>query len=235
MADGDSGYKWWLQYVLVPLVAGGAGVVALLVYLRPPTPPQPGPAKVSTPPAGPTTQVGPDVRPPGPDSAPVAGSGPDQSTAAVAAMQWIESRCGPGIELVVSTPPGSSLDGAARAIATALSGSGVRPVPVVTNRTGVFMANGAFSVQKFDDWQRTYTAKDGCLLVLVPNDVSEQFARPRLDATVADKSYGLVLPRGVLSDAATQWNTVFIKAGRDPDFQREVTRVRLKVEVVPLP
>lgn len=242
MAEGESGYKWWIRYVVVPLLGGGVVVALVTAYLSRPVPTtapnRPTPATASPrgskPPTPRSTQAGPDPQPTEVGSAKSAGTASDPSAVAVTAMQWIESRCGPGIELVVPSPPGSSLDQAARSLATALYASGVKPVPIVTSRPGVFMAKGVFSLQKFDDWQRSYAVKDGCLLVLVPDEVREQFARPRLDATFAGKAYGIVLPRGILSDAITNWNTVFVKASRDPDFMREVERAGLKVDVVPL-
>ncbi len=40
MADSDSGYKWWIRYVLVPILGGG-GVIALVVAnINRPIPPQ---------------------------------------------------------------------------------------------------------------------------------------------------------------------------------------------------
>ena len=246
MADGDSGYKWWIRFVLIPLVGGGGAVALVVAYVNRPgltttesriATTSPAVTELphgSKPPAAPPRPDATSDAPAPPSSTQPTGNPPDRSAASVAAMEWIESRCGSRIELLVPTSPGSSLDQAARSFATALSGSGVKPVPIVTSRPGVFMANGAFSVQKFDDWQRTHTAKEGCLLMFVPGEVREQFALPRFDATVADKAYGIVLPRGLLSDVAARWNTVFVKASQDPDFVREVSRVGLKVDVVPL-
>lgn len=46
MAEADTGYKWWIRYVLVPIIGGG-GVVALLVaYINRPLPPPSAPTPV---------------------------------------------------------------------------------------------------------------------------------------------------------------------------------------------
>lgn len=151
---------------------------------------------------------------------------------ALIAMQWIESRCGPGIEMVVPGMPGSTIDRAARAIALALGDSGVRPVPLVTNYGGNFYEAGRFSPQKFDAWYRDHGVKEGCLLAIVPHDVGDQFAKPRVNVTSAGKTYGIVLPRGVVAEAADRWGTIFVKAGNDPDFRREIEKSGLLVDVI---
>ena len=155
-------------------------------------------------------------------------------TDALAAMRWLESRCGSGIELVVPNPPGARIDTVARSFATALGNSGVRPIPLVVNRPGVFAVNNRFSAEKFDAWVRTSGAREGCLLAVVPEYAREQFSRPRVDAALQGSSYGIVLPRGTISEAAQNWNAVFVKANADPDFAREVGRYGLQVEVTAL-
>ena len=69
IANSDTGYKWWIRYVLVPLVGGG-GVVALLVaaYINRPTPREPikPPVVTSTIP-----QAAPPRTPPAVTTAPV--------------------------------------------------------------------------------------------------------------------------------------------------------------------
>ena len=182
----------------------------------------------------PQPQAQPQPRPkPQPQQPATAPGRPDKAAQAVAAMQWIQGRCGPGIELVVPTPPGSSIDRSARAFATSLGNSGVRPVPIVVNFPGVFYVGPHFSVQKFDDWQRSRSTKEGCMLAMVPEEVRESFGIPRFDATLGGKSYGVVLPRGVISEAASRWSTVFEKANNDPDFAREIGETGLKVDLVP--
>jgi tripartite-type tricarboxylate transporter receptor subunit TctC len=149
-------------------------------------------------------------------------------------MEWIQSRCGPGIELVVPAGAGSSIDRSARVFANALGNSGVRPVPVVVNYAGgVFSANGGFSVQKFDAWHRARGTKEACLLVIVPEEAREAFGTPRYDAMLGGKAYGIVLPRGLVAEAALRWSTIFVKAINDPDFVREIGNTGMRVEYVP--
>src|SRR5215471_15849221 len=41
MSDPESGYKWWIRYVIVPLIGGGSVVALLVAYLnRPAVPPR---------------------------------------------------------------------------------------------------------------------------------------------------------------------------------------------------
>jgi hypothetical protein len=95
-------------------------------------------------------------------SRPPSSTPPSPANDAVAAMQWIESKCRAGIELVVPTPAGSTSDAAARSFASALGRFGVRPIPVTVNRPA-FTADGRFSVQKFDEWQRSVVRQsDAC-------------------------------------------------------------------------
>lgn len=123
---------------------------------------------------------------------------------------------------------------AARSFASALGNSGVRPTPLVTNMPGVFIANGRFSVEKFDEWHRNRNATEGCLLAMVPDYARDQFPRPRLNATVQGSTYGIVLPRGTMSETGRRWNTVFRKADKDPDFTRELLGTGLQIEVLAL-
>ena len=160
---------------------------------------------------------------------------PDESAEAVTAMNWIGSRCGSGIVLMVPMGAGSTMDQAARAFARALSISGVRPVAVVMNTPGIFFTASSFSVQKFDEWYRQQGKAEGCLLVIVPSDVGDEFARPRFNAATGSKSYSVVLPRGVLSETAIKWNAVFRKAVRDPAFLREIEQSNLRVDLVSIP
>jgi len=189
--------------------------------------PQPQPQPKPQPAPQPQQQSAPQPQPPVPAK-------PASATEAVAAMQWIESRCGPGIEFVVASPPGATIDRAARSFATALGSSGVRPVPVVMNVGGALNVNGRFSIQKFDDWQRARGAKEGCLLAIVPADMRESFGKPRFDAVLDGRSYGVVLPRGVITEVSEKWSIVFVKASSDPDFLREIGKMELKVDVVPI-
>lgn len=177
-------------------------------------------------------------RPGAADSSPGARPPPsiqDPKDATVAAMQWLGSRCGPGIEFVVSSPPGSKMDGAARAFAHALSNSGLRPAPVVNNFPGAFVVNGSFSLDKIDEWYRTRASKDGCSLTVVPLSLSEQFARPQVQVFLDSNAYGVVLPRGVVTDAASNWNSVWSNSSNDPDFKRELARSGLQVKVIERP
>ncbi|MDR6857874.1 hypothetical protein [Variovorax guangxiensis] len=158
----------------------------------------------------------------------------DPSAEALAAMQWIGSRCGPGIKFVAAVPPGSRMDAAGRAFATAIGNSGVRPVPVLINYPGLFSPGGAFSLDKVDEWYQSQNLKDGCSLVIVPREVSTAFPAPRVNIALAGNAYSIVLPRGVVAEATSSWNAVFVKASNDPDFTREVSRSGLEVDVVRL-
>jgi hypothetical protein len=228
-------------------IAGITGLVFIVLAFRPI-------GQVQTPVTGPLSSVPspriPTTKPERPGSGQLPASAPtvggtsqsaatvaasDESTEAVTAMNWIGSRCGPGIALVVPSSVGSAIDRAARSFAKALGNSGVRPVPIVINVPGVFFIGGNFSVQKFDEWHRQQGKAEGCLLAIVPSDVRDQFARPRFNAAIGDKSYGIVLPRGVLSETAIKWNAVFRKAVKDADFVREIEQTNLRVDLVLLP
>jgi tripartite-type tricarboxylate transporter receptor subunit TctC len=47
------------------------------------------------------------------------------------------------------------------------------------------------------------------------------------------KAYGIVLPRGLVAEAALRWSTIFVKAINDPDFVREIGNTGMRVEYVP--
>ena len=87
-------------------------------------------------------------------------------------------------------------------------------------------------MQKFDDWYRQRPVREGCLLAIVSSEVREMFPKPRMDATLSGKSFGIVLPRGVVAEALDRWATVFEKATNDPDFKREIEQSGLQAELV---
>ena len=156
----------------------------------------------------------------------------DEIELAVRAMEWFESRCGPGIRLIVPYGAGSKSDFAARSFYTALGESGVKPLLPVVNMPGVFVKNGRFSVEKFDKWQRTNVKREGCMLTIVPDYVQDRFPRPRYNVIAGERLYSIVLPRGTLTEVADRWNLVFKKADKDPDFIREINRSNVKVELI---
>jgi hypothetical protein len=113
-----------------------------------------GAALISKWPSGPETAPDFPLRPPPSNPSQVSGASPD---AVADAMVWIESRCGPGIELVAPSRAGSPTDISARQFVAALGNSGVKPVPLVVDVTSVFTDNGRFSVDKFNPgkWAET--------------------------------------------------------------------------------
>jgi hypothetical protein len=71
MTDSEDGYKWWLRYIIVPLVGGG-GLVALLVAVID----KPSPPSIVTPVTTPTSSSQTNAVAPVPSSKAVGPMGP---------------------------------------------------------------------------------------------------------------------------------------------------------------
>ena len=139
----------------------------------------------------------------------------DDVDAAVRAMEWFKSRCGPGIGLIVPYAVGSTSDRTARSFFLALKESGVKPIQIPINMPRIFIENGRFSVQKLDEWHRANPRigwRDGCWLAIVPEDVQQSFDRPRFNVSLGKQAYSIVLPVGASNDATDRWNVIFKKA-----------------------